>query len=251
MVMTAFVEFPQDGHAFSASEVGEALAGLVRRDASGQVVSGVLGTVNVSAVPAAWKVEISRFTFVRKVGNAARFSGLSVPEQHDITPAAGSIPAGQARIDLVCWDAVNAEVVVLEGVPASSPVAPTTSLAPLARVRVNAGDGMVIAGQITPVFAVSWLAGAAPQAGGLFVGSAAWGYLQIPHGMPSKPAWATVAIHSGAGSGANDWGARRLRPTVWDITDTHIAVRYVREDNGEWLADASFAGLAVDWRAGY
>lgn len=154
--MTAFFEFPREADDISAANAGEALAGLIRRDTGGMPVPGVLGSLTVAAVSASWKVEVSPFTYVRKVGAGVRFSGLSAAEQHDITPAAGSVPAGQARIDLVCWDPVDAEIVVIDGTPASSPSVPSAGgFVALARVRVNSGDGMVIAGQITHVYATT------------------------------------------------------------------------------------------------
>lgn len=157
--MTAFPEFPQNGYAFSSVDVGEALAGLVARDGSGVPVPGVLGGVTVSAVPVAWKVEVSPFTYVRTVGAGVGLSGLSAAEQHDIASAVG-IPAGHARIDLVCWDPVGSSVIVVAGTVSASPVVPADGgLVQLALVRVNSGDGAVVAGQITHVFDVATLTG--------------------------------------------------------------------------------------------
>lgn len=130
-----------------------ALAGLVARESSGVPRVGMLGPgPAVSAVPASWKVQVGGFGYVHQVAGAVQFSGLSADEQVDITPATG-IPAGQARIDVVAWDPVAAEMSVTEGVTAVSPLAP--SVVPRARVlevRVASGDGMVIAGQVKPVF---------------------------------------------------------------------------------------------------
>lgn len=158
--MTAFPEFPQNGHEFSAAEVGEALAGLILRDGAGVPVPGVLGGVTVTAVPTAWKIEVSPFTYVRAVGDGVGMSGLSAAEQHDIASAVG-IPAGHARIDLVCWDPVGSSVIVVEGAVSATPAAPFDGgLVRLATVRVNSGDGAVIAGQVGHVFDVTALAGA-------------------------------------------------------------------------------------------
>lgn len=156
--MTAFIGFPQDGHAFSADEVGRALAGLVRRDPDGTPREGVLGDgPTLTAVPAAWKVQVGPFTHVEDVSGAVVFSGLSAAEQVDITPASG-IPAGQTRIDLVCWDTATPELVVVEGTPGTSPSEPSTGgLSAIVRVIVKSGDGAVAQGQVSPAFKQTWL----------------------------------------------------------------------------------------------
>lgn len=152
--MTAFVGFPQDGHSFSANEVGQALAGLIARDNAGVPRVGMLGDgPTVTAVAASWRVQVDRFVYVHQIAGAVQFSGLSAAEQVDIVPAVGDVPAGQARIDLVCWNPVSAALVVLKGTPAVSPVAPAAgALAPVERVRVNAGDGMVVQAQLAAAF---------------------------------------------------------------------------------------------------
>lgn len=150
--MTAFPEFPADGHAFSAAEVGQALAGLIKRDSAGMPVPGMLTVPSVAAVASTWKVQIGRFVHVRSVSGSVRFSGLSASEQVDIVSAAG-ISAGQARIDLIVWDPVAAALSVVQGTAAASPVAPSPgAFVPVATVRVQSGDGAVIAGQVTPVY---------------------------------------------------------------------------------------------------
>lgn len=158
--MATFSGFPRDSYAFSADEVGRALAGLVRRDGAGLPVPGVLGDgPKVTTVGSSWKVEVSPFMFVQRVAEAVRFSGVSTPEQVDIGTAA-TIPAGQSRIDLIVWDADAAALVVIPGVPAVTPAVPSDGgMAAVATVRVKAGDGMVIAGQIATVFTRTGLAG--------------------------------------------------------------------------------------------
>lgn len=157
--MTGFPEFPKGGHAFSADEAGTAFAGLIRRDAAGMPVPGMLAVPKVTAVAAAWKVQVGPFAYVRRIGAAVGISGLSAAEQKDVTSSA-TIPAGQARIDRVCWNAVDSTLVVIPGTPGTSPVAPSDGgLVRVLQVRVNAGDGAVIQGQITPDFEVTGLAG--------------------------------------------------------------------------------------------
>ena len=152
--MTTFVGFPQSGHSFSADEVGRALSGLVVREASGLPRTGVFGSAPaISAVPASWKVQVAPFVYVHQAAGAIQFSGVSEDEQVDILPAVGNIPAGQARIDVLCWNPINAKLSVVRGAPAVSPVVPSTGiLAALARVRVGAGEGMVLGGQISSVY---------------------------------------------------------------------------------------------------
>lgn len=150
--MAGFKEFPTDGYEFSAAEVGQALAGLVARDGSGQVKAGMLATPAISAVPMSWRVSVGRFVYVRGVSGAARFSGLPADEEVEITSATG-IPAGQARIDAVAWDPDTSTLSVVEGTPAVSPSAPSIGgLAPVLTVLVQSGDGAVVEGQVSPDF---------------------------------------------------------------------------------------------------
>lgn len=149
--MTTFAEFPRDGVSFSSADVSVALAGLYPRDADGLVVSGFLGVPKVTAVASAWKVLVGRFWYVRRDGNGGRESGVSAPEEVTVASAAG-IPAGQGRIDVVCWNPTSAALSVVAGSVSAAPVAPSVgSLVPVAHVRVNSGDGMVIAGQVSVV----------------------------------------------------------------------------------------------------
>lgn len=191
MVMVAFVGFPQDEYEFSAADVGLALAGMVARESNGDPTVGVLGPgATASAVAASWKVEIDRFVYVHQVSGAVQFSGISSPEQLDITPATG-IPSGQARIDLVCWNPVEAELVILEGTVSATPVAPSAGgFAPIATVRVNNGDGMVIGGQVAAAFEQASLVGS------------------------RKSETRTVSLTLAGGSGSGAFGAWRDFTTV-------------------------------------
>lgn len=160
MVMS-FPTFPKDAYDFSSADVGQALAGLIARDGAGMPVEGMLAAPSVAAVPAAWKVRVGRFVHVSHVSGAVRFSGVKADTDADIAPAAG-IPAGQARIDRIGWDVAAEALTVLTGTAASSPDAPALgALKPVARVRVDAGDGMVVASKVTPEFTQTGLAGAA------------------------------------------------------------------------------------------
>lgn len=159
--MTTVFPFPRDSHSYSADEVGRALAGLFARETTGIPRVGVLGSIpSVKNVAGTWKVEVGVFAYVNQVDRSVQISGLSSAEQHDITPAAGNIPAGQARIDLVAWDPVDAEIAVIPGTPAASPSVPSApGFAPLATVRVNSGDGVVIGSQISIVAQTTDLVG--------------------------------------------------------------------------------------------
>lgn len=156
--MTTFYGFPQNDHSYSADEVGRALAGLVQREGGVPKVGALAMAPEVSAVPSAWKIQVGVFTYVHQELGAVQFSGVSASEQLDIEPAS-SIPVGQSRIDLLCWDPENAALSVIEGDPSVSPEAPDSgSLAPIAEVRVVSGDGAVIQGQIVLVMDVTGLA---------------------------------------------------------------------------------------------
>lgn len=159
--MTTFPEFPANGHAFSAAETGQALAGLIRRDANGIPVPGFLGGgPKVTAVGSSWKVQVSPFTYVRVIGAQIGLSGVSADEQVDVVPAAGDVPSGQSRIDRVLWNPVTSVLSVVKGTPAVSPVAPSPgALVKVGTVRVAAGDGMVLPAQVAPDFAVTSLVG--------------------------------------------------------------------------------------------
>lgn len=173
--MTEFFGFPRDGHTYSADEVGRALAGLFARELSGVPRVGMLSSgPDVTAVLGSWRAEVDIFTYLHQVAGAVQLSGLSAAEQIDITPAAGNIPVGQSRFDFIGWNATAAELVVLEGAPAVSPVLPSdSSLAPVASVRVNAGDGAVLQSQITLLWELTELAGATGVLGD-FTPSAGW-----------------------------------------------------------------------------
>lgn len=155
--MGTFPAFPKPSHAFSASEAGQALAGLIVRDA-GVPRPGFLGAgPAVSAVAASWKVQVGPAVYVGQDAGAVAFSGVWSAEQVEITSSAG-IPSGQARIDLVCWDPAGEALVVVEGVPGTSPGVPDPGeYVPVARVTVQAGDGMVIPAQVVPVFGLTAL----------------------------------------------------------------------------------------------
>lgn len=158
--MTSTKEWPSDGGPHSSDTIGQALAGLVVRDSAGNPIPGMIAPPTITAVGGAWKVEVSRFVYVRDVAGSARFSPLSAAEQHDIASAVG-IPAGQSRIDLIVWDAVAGALSVVAGTPGTSPAAPGSALVKVAEVRVASGDAQVVAGQIRPVFAVAEIVGAA------------------------------------------------------------------------------------------
>lgn len=164
--MAEFI-FPEDDHPYYADEVGLALAGLVQREPDGSPRTGMLGAPTVSAVPSAWKVEVAPFAHVHDVSRSVRFTGQSTSSQVDIVSAAG-IPGGQARIDLIVWDPDEQDLVVIQGTASASPAVPADGgLVPVATVRVNAGDGAVIQGQITPVYEVTGLAGGKTPVGGV------------------------------------------------------------------------------------
>lgn len=159
--MATVTGWPRDGYLIHADELSNFFAGLIRRDDAGLPIPGVLGALKGVAVPSAWQVEISPLTFVELVNTTGvRLSGESAASLVDITPAAGSVPAGQSRIDLICWDTEAAAFSVVEGFPAVTPAVPSSGGSePLFQVVVAAGDGQVIQGQITPVYAVTALAG--------------------------------------------------------------------------------------------
>lgn len=159
--MATFLGFPRDGYAFSAAEVGTALAGLIRRGSDGLPVAGVLGAPKITAVASAWRVRVQPFVYVARSGSSVAFSGVSAAEDVDIEAASATpIPAGQGRIDVVCWDASTATLVVVKGAPAASPVAPSTGGLPaLATVRVNNGDSAAVGSRVVQTYTPTWVQG--------------------------------------------------------------------------------------------
>lgn len=155
--MVAFVGFPRDGHEYSGTEVGLALSGFIERTSNGLPKTGMLGVApNVTAVGSSWRCRVDRFVYVHQVDGAIQLSGISTPEEVEITPAVENIPAGQTRIDRIAWDPDAAELVVIEGTPAASPATPGLSgFAPVGTVRVNAGDGQTVGSQVTKNGAVT------------------------------------------------------------------------------------------------
>lgn len=186
--MTAIFGFPRDGHTYSSADVGRALAGLIQRDANGVPVAGMLATApKLTAVNGAWRVEVGRFVYVHQVACAVQLSGLAVPVQVDIVPAAGDIPAGQARIDLICWNVDTAALVVAKGTPSASPVAPSNGgMARVGTVRVNAGDGQVVAERVANDSTLTQLAGSLGVAKGVVTARsvAAHGSVTVPVTFP-------------------------------------------------------------------
>lgn len=191
--------FPVDGVPTFADDIGWALAGFVERDAAGIPKSGMLGAgPTVAPSGASWKVLVGRFVFASQSSGALLLSGLELPAEVDIVPAAGDVPAGQARIDRIVWDPAAKLLRVVKGMPAANPIAPALGgFGKVAQVRVNAGDGVVIAGQVTPEFDVVGLGGGAP--GGMvtaplsLVGAAAWNgfaswqsFAAVPFAKPFK-----------------------------------------------------------------
>lgn len=215
--MAGFPEFPGNGHAFSAEETGQALAGLIRRDAAGMPVPGMLGGgPKLTAVSAAWKVQVGAFVYARAIAAAVGFSGLSAAEQVDIVSSA-TVPAGQARIDRVCWNAADSSLVVITGTPGTSPNPPADGgLVRVMQVRVNAGDGAVIQGQITPDFATTGLAGGGEPVRGkiasrsVIPGGAVPVPITFPPGRFSEPPVILVTLVGG--------GARDMSPYLNDVT---------------------------------
>lgn len=191
--MTSYKEWPSDGGPHTSDSIGQALAGLVARDSDGNPIEGMIAPPTVTAVGGAWKVQVSRFVYVRDVAGSARFSPLSASEQHDIANAS-TIPVGQSRIDRVVWDPIAGVLDVVTGVPGASPVLPGIGAnKPVARVRVQAGDAQVVQARITPDFDVAMIAGlprvymenvsarSVPRQGGVDV------YITFPDGMFSGP----------------------------------------------------------------
>ena len=158
--MAAFEEFPRDADAISAENAGLALAGFLARDSAGAPMPGMLAAPKLSAVASAWKVQVGAFVYARVVNAAAYLGGISAAVQVDIVPAAGDVPTGQSRIDRIVWDPATAALSVVKGTPAASPAVPSAGgKVPVARVRVDAGDGMVIASKVTRDFAATSIGG--------------------------------------------------------------------------------------------
>lgn len=162
--MTSTKEWPSDGGPHTSDSIGQALAGLVARDSAGNPIPGMIAPPAITAVGGTWKVQVSRFVYVRNVAGRAVFAPLSAAEQIDI-PNAASIPAGQARIDRLVFDATTG-IVRVPGVVSASPVAPADGgMVRVATVRVQAGDSQVVAARVIPDFARTRLVGGARVSG--------------------------------------------------------------------------------------
>ena len=221
--MTTFEAFPRDGYAFSAAEVGTALGGLLRRDANGLPVAGVIGRPEIRAVASSWRVKVDPFLYAHRSGAVISFSGVSAAEEVDIATSA-NIPSGQGRIDLICWDRDDAELAVIEGAPSASPEAPPAGgLIPLARVRVNAGDGMVIANRVTSIYESTWLQGAESR---VAVGTVSKRHV-APGGVTNVNATFPAGLFTGVPNvQATAWGdARDVNVQVDNITKDGFVLR--------------------------
>lgn len=241
--MAEFI-FPTDALDYYADEVGLSLAGLIRRESDGSPRVGMIAPgPSVEAVAASWKVQVSPFTHVHHLSGSIRFTGQSASEQVDITPAT-TIPAGQARIDLVAWDLDERELFVIEGTPGTSPTAPAYGgMVPVAEVRVNSGDGMVIAGQVTAVYETTALAGDGRKARGVVAARSVGAHDQVavpivfPSGKFTEPPVVLVS-HSGSGTNPRDTGAAYRDVTkdgfTFLLTSTSPVVRTI---GGSWSAE--------------
>lgn len=230
--MTAFEKFPKDGYAYSAADVGLALAGLIRRDAGVPKV-GMLVAPSVAAVAASWKVQVGQFWYVSHINGAVQLSGLSAAEQVDITPAT-DIPAGQARIDRVVWNPVSETLVVVEGAAAVSPVAPPVGVnAAVCTVRVNAGDGMVVTARVSPDFATTSLAVPEPRP---------VDYAQVIHSLG--------AANSGGRSFATNLPVRQYA-RVLTLSNGDLASNGARFELNTTVLAAGASSASVAWSGGH
>ena len=123
-----FPGFPGGGFDFGYAEAGAALAGLVVRDVSGNVRSGVMPSkANLITGRSDWNVDVAAFVVVRGDGRKVLIGGADDTVQAAIAPA----PASNSRIDLVWALARNVDagdltgcVHVVTGVPGALPVKP-------------------------------------------------------------------------------------------------------------------------------
>lgn len=156
--MATIYGFPQDGYPYSAAEVGAVFAALISRHADGTPREGVLreGPL-ISGVTGAWQVRVEPFAHVSADGARAIISGIDEAVFVEVLPAPGT----GSRIDLICWVPLAAEVAVVEGTPAASPVAPELpgGMSVLGSLRVTAGQINAAQGAVAQLFQHSSIAG--------------------------------------------------------------------------------------------
>lgn len=156
--MADFPGFPSNGFDFHFEEAGAALAGLLMRDRSGEVIPGVFpSTENLLTAGTGWQINCAPFIAARSKLRAALLGGTNELVATTMSPA----PAANARLDVLytlpadvaAGDPVQA-VRVATGTPGAVPAKPTIPAGgiELGTFRTQAGNTGAAQGTISNTY---------------------------------------------------------------------------------------------------
>lgn len=127
--MVHFPGFPSNDFDFHFEEAGGALAGLLARSSDGEVVPGILTSVDlVLSFGAGWTIRVAPFVSVRSKGRSVLLGGMTEEVVLDVEPS----PNANSRIDVIyslpadvsAGDPIEG-VSIRTGTPGASPVKPS------------------------------------------------------------------------------------------------------------------------------
>lgn len=168
--MTEFPGFPTNDFDFHFEEAGGALAGLLLRDPSGNVLPGVLPhSPTLLAKGSGWSVRVSPFVAARSKERSVLLGGATSEVIVDTDPA----PSANSRIDVIyslpadvgAGDPVRA-VAVAKGLAGAVPAKPSIpdGAIELGTIRSSAGQSSIAQATLVETFRFAGLSGSALQA---------------------------------------------------------------------------------------
>ena len=150
--MTQFPGFPSNDFNFHFEETGGALAGLLARDSSGEVVPGVLTSRDLLlSAGVGWSIRVAPFVAARSKGRAVLLGGTTEEVVVDVLPA----PSANSRIDVIYTLPADVSagdpplaVAVASGVPGAVPAKPgiPPGAIELGTLRLSAGSSSAAQG---------------------------------------------------------------------------------------------------------
>lgn len=163
--MPQFPGFPSNDFDFHFEEAGGALAGLLMRSRSGDVIPGVLPNVEtLLSAGEGWTIRVAPFVAARSKGRAVLLGGTTEEVLLDVDPA----PAANARLDVIYTLPADVGagdpprgVAVAKGIPSAVPAKPVIPDGgiELGTFRVSAGQTGAAAGTLLESFKFAALVG--------------------------------------------------------------------------------------------
>lgn len=163
--MPQFPGFPSNDFDFHFEEAGGALAGLLMRSRSGDVIPGVLPNVEtLLSAGGGWTIRVAPFVAARSKGRAVLLGGTTEEVILDVDPA----PAANARLDVIYTLPADVGagdpprgVAVAKGIPGAVPAKPVIPVGgiELGTFRVSAGQSGAASAVLVDTFAFAALTG--------------------------------------------------------------------------------------------